>query len=43
MTKSLATFAVAGLLGVGLASAQSPAEVEKHIATAKVAAGSAAP
>jgi metallo-beta-lactamase class B len=35
----LATFVVAGVLGVGLASAQSPAEMEKHIAAAKVAAG----
>ncbi len=40
MAKSFAAFAVAGLIGVGLASAQSPAEMEKHIAAARLAAGS---
>jgi metallo-beta-lactamase class B len=40
VTKSLATFAIAGALGVAAAAAQSPAEVEKHIASAKAAAGS---
>ena len=40
MAKSFAAFAVAGMLGVGLAWAQSPAEMEKHIAAARLAAGS---
>ena len=39
MTRLFATFVVAGVLGVGLASAQSPAEMEKHVAAAKAAAG----
>jgi metallo-beta-lactamase class B len=40
VTRLLATFACAGVLGVAVAAAQSPAEMEKHIAAAKAAAGS---
>ena len=40
MTRLLATFACAAALGVAAAAAQSPAEMEKHIAAAKTAAGS---
>ena len=39
MTRLLTTFAIAGALGLTVAAAQSPAEMEKHIAAAKVAAG----
>ena len=39
MTKLLTTFAVAGVLGVAAAAAQSSADLEKHIAAAKAAAG----
>ena len=39
VTRLLATFACAGVLGVAAAAAQSPAEAEKHIAAAKAAAG----
>jgi metallo-beta-lactamase class B len=40
VTKLLTTFALAGVVGVAAAVAQAPADVEKHIAAAKVAAGS---
>jgi metallo-beta-lactamase class B len=39
VTKLLAAFTLAVALGVAGAAAQSPAEMEKHIAAAKVAAG----
>ena len=39
MTRLLTTFAMAGAFGLTVAAAQSPAEMEKHIAAAKVAAG----
>jgi metallo-beta-lactamase class B len=39
VTRLLTTFAIAGALGLTVAAAQSPAEMEKHIAAAKVAAG----
>ena len=39
MTKLLAAFTLAGAVGVAAAAAQSPAEMEKHIAAAKAAAG----
>ena len=39
MTRLLTTVAIAAALGLTVAAAQSTAEMEKHIAAAKVAAG----